>query len=106
MIRKKSDLQPGQKWLVETMQAINFGTISGLLVVGGEPTADPPPRLVRELRLPGENGPRPETRMSDFELREQIVELLREIERLGTGTIDLIEVRHGVPFRVFLETQV
>jgi hypothetical protein len=33
------------------------------------------------------------------------VELFEQFDRLGNGTIDLIEVKHGLPFRMFVAGQ-
>ncbi|MFH1313094.1 MAG: hypothetical protein ABIJ00_07665 [Candidatus Eisenbacteria bacterium] len=102
----KSMLSAGRRWLVETMQGLNYGSIHGLLVVDGEPMSDPPPRIVRELKIPGDNDPRPESQLSDFELRSEVIQFFDELDRLGSGTIERIEVRHGVPFRVFIEDMI
>lgn len=40
----------------------------------------------------------------DFLLKRQVVELIEELTGLGDGIVSLIEVKHGLPFRVFLRT--
>jgi hypothetical protein len=98
----KASLSFARRRLVQLMQQINFGRIEALVVRGGEPVLDPPPRVVRELKFGAENGPRPEAAAADFLLKAQVVELLRELDDLGDGTIDLIEVKHGLPFRMLV----
>ena len=88
--------------LVELMQTINFGRIESLAVRGGDPVFDPKPRVVREIKFGGENGPRPETVTADFRLKAQVVDLFRELDHLRDGTVEVLEIKHGLPFRVFV----
>ncbi len=98
----KSALSPARRRLVEKIQQLHFGRIEGLVVRGGEPVLDPPPRYVREVKCGGDNDPRPEAGASDFRLKQQVVDLLHELDRVGTGTIPLIECKHGLPFRLLV----
>lgn len=93
-------LPQGRKRLVRLMQDINYGRIEHLHVRAGEPTFDPPPPVVREVKFGADNGHHVAT--SDFALKTQVVELLREFDRLGTGVIDAIEVKAGLPFRMLV----
>lgn len=86
-----------------TMQRINYGRIEGLLVRCGEPVIDPPPRIVREIKFGGENGPRVEAAKSDFVLKAQVRELFAQLEALGNGVIPCIEIQRGLPFRMTVE---
>ena len=99
----KAVLSPQRKRLVELMQGLNFGRIEGLAVHGGEPVFDPPPRVVREVKLGGENGPRPETAKEDFALKGQVRELLSQMAAMGTGIVRSLEVKHGLPFKMTVE---
>ena len=99
----KPSLSPARQQLVERMQDLNFGRISDLHIVHGDPLfVDPPPRIVREVKFGGDNAPRPERERHHFLLKAQVVELFAMFDRLGTGRIDLIEVKHGIPFRMLL----
>lgn len=100
--RTKASLSPARRRLLELFQQVNFGRVEQLPVVNGEPQLDPPPRVVREIKFGGENGPRPELGASDFVLKSQVVELFRFFDQLGNGTIDAIEVKHGLPFRMIV----
>jgi hypothetical protein len=99
----KSSLTERQKVLVELMQQINFGRIEALLVRDGEPNFNPAPRVVRKLKIGGENSPRPEIGSADFLLKGQVVELLEAVRELGEGTVLAIDVKHGLPFAVEIE---
>lgn len=82
------------------MQELDFGRIEALAVRAGEPVLDPPPSIVREVKFGGQNGPRSERRLDDFTLKDKVVELFDELDRLGDGLIDVLTVKHGLPFNM------
>ncbi len=98
----KSDLPEANSRLVELMQQLNFGRIEGLPVRGGRPVLDPPPRIIREIKIGGDNGPRPEALGYDFALKAQHVELFAHLADLGECTVVVLEVKHGLPFRLLV----
>lgn len=102
-IPTKASLPAPQHRLVELMQRINYGRIEGLVVRAGQPVLDPPPRIIREIKFGGENGPRAETAKADFALKAQVRDLLAQLEALGDGVIPCIEIQRGLPFRMTLE---
>ena len=99
----KASLTPQRKRLVKLMQGLNFGRIEGLVVCGGEPVFDPPPRIVREVKFGGENGPRPEAAKEDFALKAQVCNLFAEMEAMGDGIVRSLEIKHGLPFKMAVE---
>lgn len=103
MDRQKSSLPVPRQRLIELMQRVNFGRIEGLVVTDGQPVLDPPPRIVREIKFGGENGPRPESVIDNFALKVQVVELFRTFDDLRDGVIEVLEVKHGLPFRMAVE---
>lgn len=105
MIRPSSfhDLSPDKARLVRLFQTINFGRIEELEVRKGEPQFSPAPRIFVEVKLDSEDGPRPESRLSDFALRRPVDRFFEQISRLENGTIERIDVRHGLPFRMVVE---
>lgn len=96
-------LSPGRKFLVRQMQDINFGRIERLEIKNGDPVFDPAPKIVREVKFGGENGPRLEMNGSDFALKAQVLDLFLRMDGISSGQIDLIEIKHGLPFRMLLE---
>jgi hypothetical protein len=96
----KATLSFARRRLLEWMQRINFGRIEELTIVGGEPTYTPPPRVVREIKFGGENGPRPELAAADFSLKAQVIELFQAFDLIRDGTIAVLELKHGLPFRM------
>jgi len=103
MADRKSSLSPSQQKLLAEMQRINYGRIEGLPVRRGEPVMDPLPRVVREIKFGGENGPRPESAKADFTLKAPVRELFAQLEALGDGVIPCIEIQRGLPFRMTVE---
>jgi hypothetical protein len=99
----KSSLSEPRRRLVEMMQGLNFGRIERLAVRRGEPVFDPAPRIIQDIKIGGENGPRPELAHDDFTLRSQVAELFEHLTRLGDGSVEIVEVKHGLPFRLVIE---
>jgi hypothetical protein len=103
MAETKSSLTPAQQLFVTEMQRINYGRIEGLVVRRGEPVLDPPPRVVREIKFGGDNGPRPEVAKTDFTLKAQVRDLFAHLEAMGDSVIRSIEIQRGLPFRMTVE---
>jgi hypothetical protein len=99
----KSSLSESRKWLVEIMQRLNFGRIEHLQVRSGEPVLDPALQIVRDIKIGGENGPRPESETPDFILKAQVLEFFEHLDRLGNGTVHEVEIKHGLPFKLTVE---
>jgi hypothetical protein len=96
----KGSLPPAGQRLVEMMQRLHFGQVLGLLIRNGQPDFDPPPRLIRDRKLGSEPAPRTTSPHEDFLLKQQVQDLFAYFKQIGDGVIDLIEVKHGLPFRL------
>ena len=103
---RKSALTATGRRLVELMQRMNYGRIEGLVVRDGQPVFDPPPRVIRKIKIAADNRPRPELVATDFVLRKEVVELFQHLEALGTGFVRCIEVKNGVPSSMDIEGMV
>src|SRR4051812_34678031 len=99
-----SELSAPRQVLVRICQSLNFGQILRLHVENGEPTYSPEPTVLVEIKLDSEEGQRPEADLADFTLPEGTRRLLGQLDALGTGTIETIEVRSGVPRRLVLRS--
>jgi type II secretory pathway component PulJ len=99
----KSSLSAAQCQLVELLQTLNFGRIEGLHVKAGQPTFDPAPRVVQKLKMGGDNGPRQETSLQDFRLKNQMIEMLEALAVMGDGVVLAVEVKNGLPFSMEIE---
>lgn len=93
-----ADLGPDRRRLIHLMQQISFGRIESLQIRDGDPVLDPLPRIVREVKFAGDNGPRLEADIGDFTLKRQVQDLLAQLDRIGNGVIDVLIVKHGLPF--------
>ncbi len=100
---RKSDLSLARRWLVENMQKISYGRVKHLVIVKGQPLTDPPPRMYRDYRLTGGNSRRREEQIPDFILKDQVIQLFGEFDRIGNGVISRLEVRDGLPYGMTLE---
>lgn len=97
-------LEPSQ-WLIKQCQRLNFGRIT-FYVLRGEPDPARPWRTRRTVKLAGgENGPRPEADLADFELCREQTALLDALSCVGDGSCVTIEVKHGLPFIVEIEQE-
>jgi hypothetical protein len=95
-----SELSLPRQTLVRVWQTTNFGSIQRLEIRGGEPIFDPPPVLLIDVKLDGDNAPRPEIGLTDFGLSQEVIRLMEQLDERITTTIDLLEVRAGIPRRV------
>lgn len=101
----KGNLLPANRELVSVMQRLQFGRIEGLDIRNGEPILDTA-RIIREIKLGSEQVPNILAEQSDFELKGQVVELFEQFMEIRDGSIELIEIRHGLPFRLVIEQSV
>ena len=102
MTSTSSGLSASRRLLLREMQRVNFGRFECVVISGGEPVVDPRPTIVREHKFGGENGPRPELASDDFLLKQQVVELFAFFDELQNGVIDVLDIKHGLPFRVIV----
>lgn len=98
-----ADLSPAWQRLLRLFQTINFGRIEELEIRNGEPVFSPEPRVFLELKLDAADGPRPERLLDRFELRSQVERFIGQVARMKDGTVECVEVRHGLPFRMVIE---
>lgn len=100
MTATKSLLSPARRALIDLMCETYYGSIRKLMVTDGEPVLKPAPRVVRDVRL-GQRKAKPATaRPEEFRLKTQVVELFEQLDALGTGVIERIDIQAGLPFRI------
>lgn len=102
---KGSITSAGHEQLVTLMRQINFGRIESLRIHEGNPVLDPLPRIVREIKFGSEASPGVQADRSNSVPKRQVQELLNLMREIENGVIDILEVRHGLPFRVVLAAQ-
>jgi len=98
-----SQLSAPRQVLVRLLQSINFGCVEDLEIRRGDPVFCPAPMVLVEVKLDAEIDARPETELADFELRSEVVRLVEQFDKMGDGSIERIDVRHGIPRRVVIE---
>jgi hypothetical protein len=76
--------------------------VEGLVVRGGQPLLDPPPRVEREFRFDSGDRPRTARCDGDFAIKVQWVELFAHLDRIGDGVIDVLQIKHGLPYAMEL----
>ena len=99
----KASLPPAKERLVKLMQEVNFGYVEDLAFRKGEPIFDPPPRVIRVVKLCAENGPRPEVAKEDFVLKGLVCDLFGQMKEIGDGIIRRLDVQSGLPIRMHVE---
>jgi hypothetical protein len=101
----KRSLTAAQRALIDTFQWLNFGRIENLVIRNGDPVLDPRPRIVRAVKIHGANGPRREARLDDFIVKAELAEFFEHLTRIGSGVIELVEVRHGLPCHFMIQEE-
>jgi hypothetical protein len=71
-----------------------------LAIKAGEPVLDPPPTLLVDMKLDRDDAPRSEFELADFELSHEVVRLFERLDELATTSVELLEVRAGIPRRL------
>jgi hypothetical protein len=100
-----SDLSPARQALVRLCQTLNFGSIEDLKVEHAEPVFDPPPVILKEVKLDSDEGSREELAMADFAVTDEIVRLITRLDEIQRGILRRIEVRTGIPRRIVIESR-
>ena len=95
-----AELSAGRQQLVETMRVVKFGRIENCVIRDGEPVFDPAPRITRDIKLGSGRRPVHRPDEDDFELKAQVVDLFEQLDLLGTGIIESLEIQHGLPFKL------
>lgn len=96
-----SDLSNPRKALVRLCQSINYGSIEGVEVRDTDPVLSPPPIVLLDIKLDNEEEPRTEVELADFVLRDEVRRLMEKLGHMKNGTIERVEVRAGIPRRIF-----
>lgn len=99
-----SEVSAPRQVLLRVFQSIGYGQILNLLVRDREPIFDPPPTVLRDIKLGGDGGERPELELSDFALRAEVRRLLQCLDEVGTGRVQRIDIVAGIPRRILIES--
>lgn len=92
-----SSLTPQRCQLVELIKDINFGHIAHITVHNGEPELTSETIIERDIKL-NKIDHCPQETQEDYILKKEFHILLKQISKLGNGTIHKLEIMHGLPF--------
>jgi len=95
-----AEVSAARQAFIRRCQRLLFGTIRGLEVHDCEPAFGPKTETLRDLKLDGDEAPRPEQDLSDFVLGAEIRRFFSMLDAFGDGTIEHVEVRAGIPRRI------
>lgn len=98
---RSTTLFPSRRRLVNLCSHVGFGRIENLRVQDGDPQFEASIRVVTERKLGAETNAT--ERSGDFALKPAVVDLMRVLDLIGTGSIRCLEIRHGLPFRIEIE---
>ena len=104
--RTQGSLLNGEARLLQIMRQLEFGRIENLTVRAGEPIFNPPPKISRDIKFGSDSDSNQEPPNDDFLLKIHVNELFDHLERIGDGSVAVIEVKHGLPFRLVFEQTV
>jgi hypothetical protein len=92
-----------RKYLLRLMQENPYCQIEKLTVVDGQPQFEPTTKVIVEHKFGANDCQRREAELADFVLKKEHLDLLRQFDEIGSGVILTLEVRGGLPFRMFRE---
>jgi hypothetical protein len=104
-LERFTQLSGPRQTLVRLCQTIDYGQILDLHIgADGEPSFNPEPQAIVEVKLDNDSRPRAETELADFVLPGEVLRLMDRIDEIGAGRIQKIEIRAGLPKRVLIHT--
>jgi hypothetical protein len=95
-----TELSPARRRFAQLMTRLQHGRIESLHVQNGEPQLEPAPRVILDLKVGNDRTTNIVGPDRVHAVKKHLVELFDEFTRLGTGVIDVIEVRSGLPIRL------
>ncbi len=99
-----TDLTAARQSFIRQCQRLGFGTVRGLEVRDCEPVFGPKTEVLVDLKLDSDDTPRPEQHLGDFVLPDEVRRLFAVLDTLRNGTVEQVEVRSGVPRRLFFRS--
>lgn len=114
MVNEKMHLEPRSsgnyrglpaacKHLLRIMQENPFSRIENLSVTNGKPQFEPTTKVIVEHKFGANDCQRREAELADFVLKKEHLDLLQQFDEIGSGVILTLEVKGGLPFRMFRE---
>ena len=102
---RRYQLTPARRRLLDLLDQVWFGRLEDLMVRGGEPAFDRPPRAVATVKIVGKVDPRPSrVPTPDDPVSEERLALFAHLDRLGDGLVRRLEVGHANPLFIEIAT--
>ena len=96
---RRTDCSPARQHFLDVCRDLGFGFIRNLRIVGHEPVLPPSSDIVRDIVFGKRNGPH-EIGSDDFVLKADVVEFLSYLDQLDDCVIEVLFVKHGLPFQM------
>jgi len=97
---RRSDLSSARQHFLGVCRDLGFGFIRNLRVVGHEPILPPPPDIVCDIVFGKRNGPHEIEVSDDFVLKAEVIEFFSYLDQLDDCVIEVLVVKHGLPFQM------
>jgi hypothetical protein len=101
-----SALSANRQTFIRVCQGIGHGQINCLAVREAQPVFTEHTEVLIDLKLDGDESPRPEQQLDDYVLRAELVRLFCKFDELRDGLIQRVEIRAGIPRRIVVRTSV
>src|SRR5215469_5552564 len=101
-----SQLSASRQAFVRQCQWMGYGKIVSLAVQKAKPVFTEQTEVFFDVKLDGNDGPRPEHELGDFALSSEIVRLFAKLDAIRNGSIEHVEVRAGIPRRIVFNVPV
>jgi len=82
---------------------MGYGKIRDLAVRDGDPVFGAHTAVLVDVKLDATEIRRPEQDLTDFELRAEVVRLFHNFDLIGSGAVEHVEVRGGLPVRMLIK---
>jgi hypothetical protein len=103
--KSTGDLLPPERQFVAALQRLGFGQVEGIKIRDGALALEPSPTVVKVLKF-GASENQPPNHPADFELKKSMVEFFEYIRGVDDGEIRRLEIRHGLPFSMEIESRI
>lgn len=97
-------LSAGMRRLCNVMWRMGYGAVIGVHFHRGDLSDDPPYEIIRRVRTTENFWPHYSAPDADFVPKREHIRLVEELERTGTGTMD-IKVVNGLPVDLEIKTR-
>lgn len=94
---KVRELSGPQSRILKEMQRRNYGTLEGVLMKNGDPLITDETIVNQTIKIGGNNGPRREHRLHNYELKSAQIQFLEELKAIPDGSLFDVVFSGGLP---------